>query len=88
MKRVHLFVSGRVQGVWFRASAEEQAVRLGLGGWARNTRDGRVEAVFEGPDAAVDEAVAWCREGPRLARVEGVEVAEEPPEGDTAFRAR
>jgi len=87
VKRVRVFVSGRVQGVWFRATLEELARQLGLGGWVRNVRDGRVEAVFEGKDADVDEAVAWCREGPRLAQVERVEVSEEPLEGETVFRA-
>ncbi len=88
MKRVRLLIAGRVQGVWFRATAQELAHQLGLGGWIRNLRDGRVEAVFEGPDADVDEAIAWCREGPRLAQVEAVEVMEEPLEGEAGFRTR
>lgn len=68
-KRVHLSIAGRVQGVGFRYSAVHQAQRLGLRGWVRNTRDGRVETVAEGDAAAVDAYVTWCRRGPSLARV-------------------
>jgi acylphosphatase len=85
-KRVHVFVSGMVQGVFFRVEAASRARSLGLGGFVRNTRDGRVEAVFEGEPDQVDRMVAWCRTGPDLARVESVEVAEEPPQGDRDFR--
>ena len=58
-----MFVSGRVQGVWFRGTCQEQARAFGVTGWVRNAYDGRVEAVFEGPPAAVDRMVAWCHEG-------------------------
>jgi acylphosphatase len=71
-KRVHVFISGRVQGVWFRRSTREMADLLGLVGWVRNTPDGRVEAVFEGPVAQVDEMLKWCHVGPRSARVSEV----------------
>lgn len=74
-------VSGRVQGVWFRAWTMEQAEILGLSGWVRNRRDGRVEAVFSGPDAAVESMLEAARSGPRLARVDDVRTDEcEPPE--------
>ena len=86
--RVHLLISGRVQGVTFRESAREVAQRLGLGGWVRNRRDGRVEAVFEGPSLAVERAVAWCREGPPGAWVSGVDVEPEEPVGERGFRIR
>jgi acylphosphatase len=72
--RVHLLVSGRVQGVAFRAYTEDEARRLGVRGWVRNLRDGRVEAEAEGDRAAVEALVAWCRRGPPSARVDGVEV--------------
>lgn len=72
--RVHLKISGRVQGVWFRASARDQARSLGLTGWVRNLSDGRVEAVAEGEEKTVESFVAWCRKGPHGARVEGVDV--------------
>ena len=88
VKRVHVNVSGQVQGVFFRAEAAQRARALGLGGFARNTRDGRVEAVFEGKPEDVDAMVAWCRSGPPMARVEQVEVAEEEPTGETDFRIR
>lgn len=86
--RRHVWVSGIVQGVFFRASTIEEARRLDLGGWVRNLPDGRVEAVFEGPEGAVEAAVAWCRRGPERAVVERVEVAEEDPEGLRGFSAR
>ncbi|MCL6450517.1 MAG: acylphosphatase [Acetobacteraceae bacterium] len=72
--RAHVWVSGLVQGVLFRAHTRSEAQRLGLGGWVRNLPDGRVEAVFEGEDTDVKRAVEWCRRGPPEARVTGVEV--------------
>jgi acylphosphatase len=63
--RVRVLVSGDVQGVFFRQSTMEQARIRGVTGWVRNRDDGRVEAVFEGPEGAVDELVAWAREGSR-----------------------
>jgi acylphosphatase len=68
-------VSGRVQGVFFRASTRERAVALGLSGWVRNLPDGRVEALFHGPREACEQALAWIRQGPPSARVAGVEYA-------------
>lgn len=72
--RAHVLISGRVQGVNFRWNTQREAQRLGLTGWVRNTWDGRVEAVFEGEDSAVHQAVAWCRHGQPPAWVENVEV--------------
>jgi acylphosphatase len=86
--RQRVLVSGRVQGVWFRESCREQAVAAGVAGSVRNLADGRVEAVLEGPAAAVDRVVAWCREGPRRARVEAVEVVDEAPVGEAGFKVR
>ena len=83
-RAVRVRVSGRVQGVWFRAWTQEQARDQGLAGWVRNCRDGSVEAVFSGPREAVDRMVVLCRRGPPLAKVSGIEVADEPglvPEG-------
>ena len=80
-----MFVAGRVQGVFFRASCAEEARALGVTGWVRNASDGRVEAVFEGPEAAVEAMVGWCREGPAHARVDAVEVGWEAPVGGTGF---
>lgn len=87
--RVHLIASGRVQGVWFRQSTVERARALGLTGWVRNLPDGRVEVVAEGDRASLEVLVAYCRQGPPLARVTSVEVAHEEPEGTfTSFEAR
>jgi acylphosphatase len=86
MRRVHVFVAGHVQGVFFRAACAERARALGVGGWVRNAGDGRVEAVFEGPDAGVDAMVHWCRKGSPHARVDSVDVLDEPPTGESGFR--
>lgn len=83
--RKHVWVSGRVQGVFFRAATAETARAHGVGGWVRNLPDGRVEAVFEGPADSVDALVAWCRRGPEHAVVDDVEVAEEAPEHVRGF---
>ena len=69
MKRAHFTVLGRVQGVCYRMCARDEAARLGLTGWVRNQRDGSVEIVAEGNDAALREFLAWCRHGPPHARV-------------------
>ena len=73
---VRVFVSGRVQGVGYRAWTAAKADELGLAGWVRNLRDGRVEAIFAGPADVVARMVDACRGGPRLARVDALEVAE------------
>ena len=86
MIRAHAIVSGGVQGVFYRVSAYERAIELGLAGWIRNLSDGRVEAVFEGPEEQVEAMIAWCREGTTLSRVERVEVERGTPEGLTGFR--
>ncbi|MGH9032569.1 MAG: acylphosphatase [Acidimicrobiia bacterium] len=86
--RRRVLVAGRVQGVWFRESARDQATAVGVEGWVRNLGDGRVELVLEGPEAAVDRMVAWCRAGPPRARVDGVEVVAEVPVGERGFRVR
>ncbi len=72
--QAHVYISGRVQGVSFRWHTRNRAQQLGLTGWVRNTWDGRVEAVFEGPAEKVRQAVAWCHHGERPARVENVKV--------------
>lgn len=72
--RAHAFVSGRVQGVFFRAATQRRARELGLVGWVRNTGDGRVEVLLEGEEGAVREALVFLRQGPPHARVDDVEV--------------
>ena len=81
-RRVRVFVSGRVQGVVFRAETHRQALKLGLTGWVKNLEDRRVEAVFEGEKEAVSAMLEWCGKGPSLSRVTGVEIVEEAPAGD------
>jgi acylphosphatase len=84
-KAVDVTVNGRVQGVFFRAEAQQEAGRLGVGGWVRNEPDGSVAGHFEGQPDAVDSMVAWCREGPRRARVDQVDVREAEPTGMQGF---
>jgi acylphosphatase len=86
VKRVRVLVAGRVQGVFFRATCARLARDAGVGGYVRNLPDGRVEAAFEGPDDMVDRLAAWCRSGPDMAHVEGVEVVAERPVGELSFR--
>lgn len=82
--RASLRIDGRVQGVFFRQSAREEALRLGVTGWVRNLPDGSVEAVAEGPADAVGAFVGWCRRGPPAAKVVKVEVRESPATGEFA----
>jgi acylphosphatase len=72
--RAHVFVSGRVQGVFFRSETKYEAKRRGVTGWVRNLPDGRVEAVFEGEEKSVKELIEFCKRGPPGARVSNVEV--------------
>ena len=87
--RVHLRIEGRVQGVYFRASAVAQAKHLGATGWVMNCPDGSVEAVAEGRRAEIERLIEWCRLGPSGAQVTHVEIHwEEPQETFTAFAIR
>ena len=89
LERARVYVSGQVQGVFFRDSTRQKAEELGLAGWVRNLQDGRVEALFEGPSERVREMVRWCREGPSHADVEDVDTEYEAAEGDlTGFEVR
>lgn len=76
--RAEIVVKGRVQGVFFRASAQQEGLQLGLAGEVRNLPDGCVEAIVEGEKRAVEDFIAWCRRGPPSARVEGVDVKLRP----------
>lgn len=76
LRRVHLWISGRVQGVFFRSSTQQQARARGLTGWVRNTPDGRVEAEIQGVPGAVERLIAECRSGPPAAHVTDVQIAE------------
>lgn len=74
MSQVHLFISGRVQGVFFRTHTHKKAIQLKLTGWVRNSPDGRVEAYAEGEEDILEQFVEWCHQGPPAAQVENVEV--------------
>ena len=76
--RAHVFVSGYVQGVFYRHSMSQVARGAGVTGWVRNLADGRVEAVLEGDETDVQKVVAWCHSGPPHATVQDVDVAWEP----------
>lgn len=84
----HGYVSGKVQGVYFRQSTAEEAERLGLDGWVRNLDDGRVEVLFEGVEEAVRELAEWLWRGPSAARVTGVELEDQPLQGLSGFVIR
>lgn len=86
--RAHVFVSGTVQGVYYRASTRDAARERGVDGWVRNLDDGRVEAVFEGSGDDVEAMVEWCRSGSDAAIVEEVDVEYDDPEGETGFVVR
>lgn len=83
-RRIRLIIRGRVQGVWYRGSAQEVARELGLTGWVRNLGDGSVELVAEGESPALEALKAWCREGPPLARVHDVLEEQMTPCGEPA----
>jgi acylphosphatase len=84
--RLFLVISGRVQGVGFRYSAQRQANSLGIHGWVRNRSDGSVEAVIEGSHDAVRSFVSWARAGPSGASVDWIETSEEALHGEAGFR--
>ena len=81
-RRAHVWIAGRVQGVFFRAYAIDAGQLIGVTGWVRNSPDGRVEAVFEGEADKVEKMVEWCREGSPMSRVDRVELLEEVYTGD------
>jgi acylphosphatase len=86
MRRIHAIVSGRVQGVSYRAATASEARRLDLVGWVRNLPDGSVELEAEGPDEQIAALIAWCHQGPPSAKVSGFAVEERAVTGtDTTF---
>ncbi len=88
MKKAHLYINGRVQGVFYRAFTREVADSLGLKGWVRNLKDGRVEAVFEGDEDKISIAIERCKEGPPYAKVDNIEIIWEEPEGLAEFEIK
>lgn len=85
---LHGYVSGKVQGVYYRQSAQEQADRLDIDGWVRNLDDGRVEILLEGEEGAVRELEKWLARGPVKAKVTAVELEPMTPQGITGFIVR
>jgi acylphosphatase len=85
---LHGFVSGKVQGVGFRQHTQEEAERLDLNGWVRNLADGRVEVLVEGEESAVRELERWLGHGPRTARVDALELEEQPVQGVAGYVIR
>ena len=87
--RLRLEIRGRVQGVWFRGSAQKEALRLGIDGWARNRADGSVEILAEGSPESLRTFIEWCHQGPSGARVSRVDRHREAPGDDlNGFRVR
>ena len=80
--KVQVIISGRVQGVWFRANTKNKAEQLGITGWVRNTNDGKVEALFEGEDDNIKEMIEWCKHGPTMAKVTDVRVKRNPDQDE------
>lgn len=81
-QRVHLFVKGKVQGVFFRQALKVMAKKKNVFGWVKNLKDGRVEAILEGEDVNVSSLVEWCHAGPANARVEDIEIRNEKYKGE------
>lgn len=86
--RAHVYISGTVQGVMFRATTRNEATKRGVDGWVKNLADGRVEAVFEGPTDRVEAMVEFCHEGSPMARVADVETEYQDPSGEDGFEIR
>jgi len=80
--RAHLIVSGFVQGVYFRSTAAETGLKLGLTGWAKNRPNGTVEIIAEGDKDQIEKLIKWCHKGPPTARVDGVDISWEPTTGE------
>jgi len=87
-RTVHIFIDGRVQGVWFRGWTIQQATALGITGWVRNRSDGRVEAVFSGEPSHIDAMLERCRKGPPLARVDSLDISEQTTQKFSGFDKR
>lgn len=85
MKRIHVWISGRVQGIFFRANTRRKAMDLNLKGWIKNLEDGRVEAVIEGKDSDVKKMLEFLQKGPLGARVTKFDVKEEKYKGEFEF---
>lgn len=85
MKRIHVLITGKVQGIFFRASTRRKAMDLDIKGWIKNLDNGMVEAVFEGKDEAIKEMVEFCRKGPFGAKVNEIDIKEETYKNEFEF---
>jgi len=85
LKAIHVIISGRVQGVWFRAWTQKAALKLGLTGWVRNRTDGTVEALLCGRSEQLEAMIAKCRKGPTLARVDKISQTPAEPPAESGF---
>ena len=81
-ERVHLFISGKVQGVFFRLNTKKKAKELGISGWVKNLSDGRVEILVEGVKEKIEELIKWAQKGPLFAKVDGLEIERQDFEGE------
>lgn len=88
MKRLRIQVTGKVQGVFYRASTQAKAKELGLNGWVKNAEDGSVLIEAEGEDQKLDKLVEWCQQGPGAAQVNAVDAEEIIPQGVNTFEVR
>lgn len=88
MRRVHVFISGQVQGIGFRGFVRRKAKQIGIKGWVKNLEDGRVEAVFEGKDRKVKEVLEECRKGPPFSVVDKIEIVKEKVQGERGFEIK
>ena len=86
IKRVHVFISGAVQGIFFRSFIQRKALMLDINGWVRNTEDDKVECVFEANQGRIQSMLEYCRKGPDGAKVENISVKEEEVKGEKGFR--
>lgn len=86
MPAVHLLIKGKVQGVFYRATAKDVARKMGLSGWVKNTPEGHVEAMASGEEEKLAAFVAWCRKGPEKAIITSVDITPDPRELDGVFR--
>ncbi len=82
--RAHIYVTGKVQGVYFRQNTKQVASKHGITGWVRNLDDGRVEAIFEGEEMSINKVIEWCHIGPSKAHVDNVDVKFEKYAGEFA----
>ena len=80
-EQLHVIISGRVQGVWFRVNTKRKATELGITGWVQNTSDGNVEAIFEGNTEQLNTMISWCHKGPELSQVTNVAITHKKFQG-------